>query len=39
VVAIESLLDEEQVMSSQTSIMAQKRFNFWSDRWITPEFL
>jgi hypothetical protein len=28
VVAIESLLDEEQVMSSQTSIMAQKRFNF-----------
>jgi hypothetical protein len=28
VVAIESLLDEEQVSSSQTSITAQKRLNF-----------
>jgi hypothetical protein len=36
---MESLLDEEQVSSCQTSVRAQKRLNFWSDRWITPEFL
>jgi hypothetical protein len=36
---MESLLGEEQVSSSQTSIMAQKRLNFWSAHWITPEFL
>jgi hypothetical protein len=36
---MESLLGEEQVSSCQTSVMAQKRLNFWFDRWITPEFL
>jgi hypothetical protein len=38
-VAMESLLDEEQVLSSWTSITAQNRLNFLLDRWITPEFL
>jgi hypothetical protein len=38
-VAMESLLGEEQVSSCQTSVTAQKRLNFWSDHWITPEFL
>ena len=36
---MESLLGEEQVLSSQTTITAQKRLNFLSDRWITPECL
>ena len=36
---MESILGEEQVSSSQTSINAQKRLNFWSDHWITIEFL
>jgi hypothetical protein len=36
---MESLLGEEQVSSCQTSVTAQKRLNFWSDRWITPKFL
>jgi hypothetical protein len=36
---MESLLGEEHVSSCQTIIRAQKRLNFWSDRWITPEFL
>jgi hypothetical protein len=36
---MESLLGEEQVSSCQTSVTAQKRLNFWSDRWITPNFL
>jgi len=36
---MESVLGEEQVSSCQTSVTAQKRLNFWSDRWITPEFL
>jgi len=39
VVAMESLLSEEQVSSCQTSVTAQKRLNFLSDRWITPKFL
>jgi hypothetical protein len=36
---MKSLLGEEQVSSSQSSITAPKRLNFWSDRWITPQFL
>ena len=36
---MESLLNEEQVSSSETSVMAQKHLNFWSDRQITPKFL
>jgi hypothetical protein len=36
---MESLLSEEQVSSCQTSVTAQKRLNFLSDRWITPKFL
>jgi hypothetical protein len=36
---MESLLGEEEVSSCQISVTAQKRLNFWSDRWITPECL
>jgi hypothetical protein len=36
---MESLLGEEQVSSSQTTVTAQKRLNFLSNRWITLEFL
>jgi TRAP-type mannitol/chloroaromatic compound transport system permease small subunit len=36
---MESLLGEEQVLSSLTSVTAQKCLNFWSYRWITPEYL
>jgi len=36
---MELLLGEEELSSCQTSITAQKRFNFGSDRWIPPEFL
>jgi hypothetical protein len=36
---MKTLLGEEQVSSCQTSVTAQKRFNFRSDRWIPPEFL
>jgi hypothetical protein len=36
---MELLLSEEQVSLCQTRVTAQKRLNFWSDRWITPEFL
>jgi hypothetical protein len=32
---MESLLDEEEFLSSQTEIIAEKRYNFWSDRWLT----
>jgi hypothetical protein len=39
VVAMESLLGEEEVSSCQTTVRVQKRLNFWSDRWIPPEFL
>jgi hypothetical protein len=38
-VAMESLLEEEQVLSCQTTLRVHKRLNFWSDRLITPEFL
>jgi hypothetical protein len=36
---MESLLGEKQASSCHTSIMAQKRLNFWSDRCITPTVL
>jgi hypothetical protein len=36
---MEYLLYEANVLSHQTRVMAQKGLNFWSDRWITPEFL
>jgi len=39
VVALESLLGEELVSSCQTTVTAQRRLNFLSDSWITPEFL
>jgi hypothetical protein len=38
-VAMESLLGEEEVSSCQTIVMTQKRLDFWSYRWITPEIL
>jgi len=38
-VAMEALLGEEQMSSCQISITTQKRLNFLSDRWITPDFL
>jgi len=38
-VAMESLLGLEHVSSCQTSVTAQMRCNFLSDRCITPEFL
>jgi len=31
---MESLLDEEEVLSRQTEITAEKGYKFWSDRWI-----
>jgi hypothetical protein len=36
---MESLLDEEEVLSSQTEITAQNGYNFWSDRWIALNVL
>jgi hypothetical protein len=39
VVALESLLGGELVSSCQTTVTAQRRLNFLSDSWITPEFL
>jgi hypothetical protein len=36
---MESLQGEEEVSSCQTGLTTQKRINFWSARWITPEFL
>ena len=36
---MESLLVEEEVLSSQTGITAEKRHNFLSDRWIALKFL
>jgi sulfur relay (sulfurtransferase) DsrC/TusE family protein len=37
--SMESLLGAEQVSSCQTTITAQKRLNFLSDRWIVLKFL
>jgi len=31
---MESLLDEEEVLSRQTEITGEKGYKFWSDRWI-----
>jgi hypothetical protein len=31
---MESLLVEEEVLSRETGITSEKRYNFWSDRWI-----
>jgi len=31
---MESLLVEEEVLSRETGITAEKRDNFWSDHWI-----
>jgi hypothetical protein len=36
---MESLLVEEDVMSHQTGIIAEKGHNFWSDRWIAHKVL
>jgi hypothetical protein len=36
---MESLLDEEEFLSRQTEITAEKGYNFWSDRWIALNVL
>jgi hypothetical protein len=36
---MESLLDEDEVLSRQTEITAEKGYNFWSDRWIALNVL
>jgi hypothetical protein len=36
---MESLLIEEEVLSRETGITAEKRHNFWSDRWIAFKHL
>jgi hypothetical protein len=36
---MESLLDEEEVLSSQTEISDEKGFNIWSDSWIALNVL
>jgi len=36
---MESLLDEEEVLSRQTWITAKNGQNFWSDRWIAHKVL
>jgi hypothetical protein len=36
---MESLLGEEDVLSRQTGMVAEKRHNVWSDRWITQKVL
>jgi len=36
---MESLFDEEEVLSRQTEITAEKGYNFWSDRWIALNVL
>jgi len=38
-VRIESLLDEKEVLSSQTEITAAKGYNFWCDRSIALNVL
>jgi len=39
VLPMESLLDEEEVLSLQTGITVEKGHNFWSDRWIAMNVL
>jgi hypothetical protein len=36
---MESLLDEEEVLSSQPAITAERGYNFLSDRWIALNVL
>jgi hypothetical protein len=36
---MEALFGEEQVLSCQTTVTAQKHLNFLFDCWITPEYL
>jgi hypothetical protein len=36
---MESLLDEEEVLSRWTEITDEKGYNFWSDRWIAVNVL
>jgi hypothetical protein len=36
---MESLLDEQEVLSRQTRITAEKGYNFSSDRWIALNVL
>jgi hypothetical protein len=36
---MESQLVEEEVLSSQTGITAEKGLNFWYDRWIALKIL
>jgi hypothetical protein len=36
---MESLLGEEEVLSRQTEITAEKGYNFWSDHWIALNVL
>jgi hypothetical protein len=36
---MESLLDEQEVLSLQTRITVEKGHNFWSDRWIAMKVL
>jgi hypothetical protein len=36
---MESLLVEEEVLSRQTEMTAEKGCNFWSDRWIALKVL
>ena len=38
-VAIESILDDGEVLSSETRVMALKGHNFLSDRWIALKCL
>jgi len=35
---VESLLLETEVLSRETEITAEKRHNFWSDRWIALKY-
>jgi hypothetical protein len=36
---VESLLDEEKVLSRQTELTIEKSYNFWYDRWIALDVL
>jgi len=36
---MESLFDEEEILSRQIEITAEKGYNFWSDRWIALNVL
>jgi hypothetical protein len=36
---VESLLDDAEVSSLETTVPVRKAHNFWSDRWISIKFL